>query len=163
MTLSDFVRTAALAPKSIHQVLEDDHADLQRLLCDLLEAADADVDWRSLVELWGQIERRLLAHFDAEEALVFTRLAQRDWPMVNALLEEHRVLRARLEELGVAVELHMVQSPQLHELVRDINRHAAAETETVYRWADEQVERDMRPGLVVDLLAALRRDGQVHP
>lgn len=120
----------------LEQRLLSDHRRLEQL-CDALEeafAADAREDTQ---QLWSELARGLEAHFTLEERALFPRYAHFDATETRALAGEHRLLRAQLEELGVALDLKLVRSSMAANFLAMLRAHAAREDAALYRWAAE--------------------------
>lgn len=123
-----------------------DHHELASLFERLRDAfaADAREDTQTL---WTELQRRLGAHLDAEETLLFPRFKEVDPKEVDALLAEHVRLRAQLEELGVGVDLKLVREPVAKAFLDTLDAHAKREDALLYRWADEAADEATRRAL----------------
>ncbi|MCB9736620.1 MAG: hemerythrin domain-containing protein [Deltaproteobacteria bacterium] len=119
------------------ELLSHDHARLDALFAEIVDAAEADVDSRTLGELWTAFERGLLAHFNAEERYLFPRVAATHRDEIHELAREHDEIRALLSELDIAVDLHFLRAANVQQLVSRIRAHAEREDRTLYRWAQE--------------------------
>jgi len=56
------------------------------------------------------------------------------------LIEEHRALRKRLDELGIGVDVHQTNIGAIRELAAKLRRHAEREDALLYRWADRELD-----------------------
>lgn len=147
---------------TVEALLSRDHERLAALYEELLEAADAGIGQPVLGELWDAFEGGLLRHFDAEEAMIFPRLEAHDPAAIEALRHDHTAFRDQLATLGVSVDLHVIRSTQLHDLVDALKAHAGREAATVYQWADKGLELDSRPGFLAKLLAGIHDPRTPH-
>jgi hemerythrin-like domain-containing protein len=134
----------------IRRRMKVDHEDLADLFQRLREAfaADAREDTQAL---WGQLQRRLTAHLDAEEAVLLPRFAVEHPREARRLLAEHAQLRAQLDELGTGVDLKLVREPVARAFFDTLAAHAAREDAELYRWADEVHDEALRSALAARL------------
>ncbi|HEX6241301.1 MAG TPA: hemerythrin domain-containing protein, partial [Polyangiales bacterium] len=66
-----------------------------------------------------------------------------------ALRREHHLIRDKLLQLGVGVDLHVTRHAQVEEFVRELRAHAKREDDLMYRWAEAQLDDPaLRRGLV---------------
>ncbi|MFT6818946.1 MAG: iron-sulfur cluster repair protein YtfE (RIC family) [Myxococcota bacterium] len=124
---------------AIHPALRNDHRHLDALFDQVVGAAEAGFDLRTLGEIWTRFDTTLRSHFAAEEALVFPALQEKHPNEVARFLGEHDDIRARLDALDIAVDLHFVRARQVRELVELVRAHAVAEDARLYRWAESEV------------------------
>jgi len=119
----------------IQRQLAMEHEELDVLLEELIAAYETNE--RELAErAYAKFERMLSAHLDAEEQLLFPDFARSEPGETNRLREDHRRIRARVEELGIGVDLHATRIGAIRELVQTLRAHAAQENALLYRWAD---------------------------
>jgi hemerythrin superfamily protein len=135
----------------IRTLLTKDHERLEALFCELENAVDG-ADQPTIVRGWGEFERGLLAHLDAEEALLFPLLDAEHSAEVARALREHQLIRALLADLGVRTDLHLLRKDVAAELLARLREHAAWEDQTLYPWAaakaSEQTGLSLREALV---------------
>ena len=62
---------------------------------------------------------------------------KRNYRTAMALLQEHKHLRQRLDELSVGVELHVVRAEQARAFASELQAHARHEDRVLYSLADE--------------------------
>jgi hemerythrin-like domain-containing protein len=120
---------------SIHARLHADHDYLDARLDDLV-AAFKTGDHGASGQAYRDFESHLTEHFGVEEKILFPEFAVAHPAEVEELQAEHAAIRARMEELGVGVQLHQVRLPAIEDLVRMLRGHAAREDAALYRWAD---------------------------
>lgn len=120
----------------LEQRLLADHRRLEKLCFELQAAFDAHAREDTQAR-WFELERSLEAHFTIEERLLFPRYAHFDATETRALAAEHRILRALLEELDVALDLEQLRSPVMANFLSMLRAHAAREDAALYRWASE--------------------------
>lgn len=130
----------------IRSRMTTDHHELAGLFERLRDAfaADAREDTQTL---WTELQRRLGAHLDAEETLLFPRFQAVDPGETKALLADHVRLRAQLEELGVGVDLKLVREAVAKAFLDTLEAHAHREDELLYRWADDAADEATRRAL----------------
>lgn len=122
------------------QPLSQDHAELDVLFTDIIEAAARGVDPHTLSELWGAFERGVLAHFDAEERYLFPRVAAAHRAEVEALARAHDQIRALLTGFDVTVDLDFLRGGRVSQLIARLRAHGEREERTLYRWAEALAE-----------------------
>ncbi len=122
---------------NIHTLLTKDHERLERLFRELENAVEG-ADQPTIQRGWGEFERGLLAHLDAEERLLFPLLEAEHPRDVTRALEEHERVRALLADLGVRTDLHLLRKDVAAELLSRLREHAAWEDQTLYPWAAAQ-------------------------
>jgi hemerythrin superfamily protein len=119
---------------NLHALLTKDHERLEALFCELENAVDG-VDQPTIQRGWAEFERGLLAHFDAEERLLFP-LLEGEYPTeVARALADHARVRGLLADLGVRTDLHLLRKDVAAELLTRLREHAAWEDQTLYPWA----------------------------
>ncbi|MGE0402367.1 MAG: hemerythrin domain-containing protein [Kofleriaceae bacterium] len=117
-----------------------DHEDLSADLDELIRTFELG-DWALARTAYNAVESRLKNHLAAEEELLFPELARVSPHEVAELLDEHRALRKRLEEVGIGVDVHQANLGAIRELAQDVRRHAAREDALLYRWADRELDQ----------------------
>ena len=135
MARPDLLPSTAPAP-SIRRHMMVDHAEISMLFDEVLAAfwcGDRD----AAAEAFTRFEQRLVAHLAVEDELLLPALRRTDPAEAAALAEDHRRIRARLSELDVGVDLHLVRANIVAELVEMLRAHARREDAWLYRWADE--------------------------
>ncbi len=101
-------------------------AEIDACLEPLMASLVADDD--ALAELrWIDFEAAVLAHFDAEEHLLFPSLLAKGNRAVRVFVEEHRHLRARLAELRHAANMQSLRIPAVRAFIDSLNAHARHE------------------------------------
>jgi len=133
-------------PEGLWQLLAREHDQLDQLFEQLLEAlrADAREDAR---RLWAEFDERLNAHMEFEEREVLPAL-HAAWPgEAAALAAEHEQIRAKLGELGVALDRHEIRAELVAEFVEQLRRHARRESALAYQWAERHLEAHDRAAL----------------
>lgn len=142
------------APESddLGQLLSQDHARLDRLFQDLLDAfaADARTD---VAKLWNEFDRDLRAHLQLEEEQLLPKFLEFNAPEALALMREHQSIRDRLLRLGVGVDLHLTRHGQVADFIRELRAHAQREQALMYRWSSQHVQnRDVHKSVRTRLL-----------
>jgi hypothetical protein len=115
-----------------------DHERLERLFEDLRAAFDADAR-EDAARLWGDLDRGLSAHMEFEERHVLPAFRAVDSSEVDGLLREHDLIRRRLTELGIGVDLHAVRAEIVADFIALLRAHAHREDALLYRWAEREL------------------------
>lgn len=125
--------------------LASDHQQIEELLVKLVDAFDSN-DRDVATTAFEAFDRRLTAHLALEDELL-PDFAVIDAAAAEQLTAEHRVIRARVDELGVADNLHLSRASAVRELVELLRRHVKREDTTLYAWADRVDDPTLRPRL----------------
>jgi hemerythrin-like domain-containing protein len=112
-----------------------DHEELDVLLDQLITAYETN-DRAIAAAAYTDLEQKLSAHLDGEEQLLFPDFERSEPEETNLLREDHRRIRARVDELGVGVDLHSTRIGAIRELVQMLRAHVQRENALLYRWAD---------------------------
>ncbi len=123
----------------VYRLMRGDHRRVESELENLMLAVQAD-DRDTVRTEWTTLERELSSHLEAEEHFMIPAFATVQHDEAVALLREHGQIRQALLEVGVAIELHYLQSPQLRELVELLHAHAHREESLLYPWADSWIQ-----------------------
>lgn len=132
---------------TLYSLLEDAHRALDEHLAEVIDAVDAGLERSALVEVWRAFDHALRAHLELEETWLLPGLQASHPDEVRALRDEHIALKAWLEELDLAVELHSVRAAALLAFLGNLRAHARTEDLGIYRWADQELEPRARIGL----------------
>lgn len=128
---------------SLGQKLLDEHVRLATL-CQRVIAAFEDGDRAECDAAFRELERDLEQHLQFEERELLPRFAHLHPEVVAEILAEHALIRSRLTELGVGVDLHLARCTAVKKLVVDLGDHARREGQTLYRWADRTIDEPTR-------------------
>ena len=79
-------------------------------------------------------------HLRVEESSMIPALQRVAPTDARVLLEEHRHIRTRLTELGVALDLHTIRLESVRAFVDELRAHAKSEDRMLYRWAEERLD-----------------------
>ena len=125
--------------------LAKEHEVVLALSNDLLARAESG-EWRLCDAVWDDFTRRLEAHMELEEKQLFPKLVaerpecQKD---MEKLVLEHQEIRATMNRLGLAIQLHELRERHVRDLVTKLEHHAKAENQEFYPWlATEAPELD---------------------
>jgi hypothetical protein len=123
--------------QALRDRLERDHARLDRMFDELLEALKADAR-EDVLRLWTHFDDGLCRHMALEDEHLVPEL-QRDEPREAArIVREHSEMRAKLAELGVGIDLHQVPSELITEFIEQLRQHALHEAAIAYRWTEDE-------------------------
>lgn len=149
----DLASTHTSESDDLGQLLNQDHARLDRLFQELLDAfaADARTD---VAKLWNEFDRDLRAHLQLEEEQLLPKFLEFNAPEALALMREHQNIRDRLLRLGVGVDLHLTRHGQVADFIRELRAHATREQALMYRWSSQHVHnRDVHKSILSRLLS----------
>ncbi len=145
---------SALTTMPIRDRFRADHRRLEKLVLRLLAAFEAN-DREDMERLWSELDSGLLAHLGAEEAHLIPGLARVCALDAKQLLDEHRQIRVRLTELGVALELHTIRLESARAFIDLLRAHALQEDRLLYRWGDTHLGEQERGSLFSALSSRL--------
>jgi hypothetical protein len=132
-----------------------DHAEIEVLLQDLLVAFDGG-DRSLATSAFQALDRRLSAHLAFEEEMLLPALAAIDPREADEISAQHRTIRARVEMLAVADNLHLSRANEVHEVVEMLRAHARHEERTLYGLADRLADQPALHDRLDDLLGVDR-------
>ena len=139
----------------VRQRLDQDHRELRQLLLRLAEDAH-DPSGSALRTTYSELERRLLAHLEAEEQYLLPLVEGSHPAQADCTRSEHAQIRRLVSELGLAIELHSAREPMISELIRTLDEHAEREDRTLYRFADEKASVAVQHRIAVMLKEAVQ-------
>ena len=142
MTTSEASRT-----DSIRDRLAADHVKLDALFEDVLRRLALN-DRDETRAAWNEFERALSEHLDAEDTLILPAFAVDHPDEAASIRAEHEKIRAKLLDLGVAVDLHVIRQDVAADFVRALREHAHREDSMMYRWAEQHLESAVRTAIV---------------
>jgi hemerythrin-like domain-containing protein len=88
---------------------------------------------------------------DAQERLLLPRLAPENPEAARALHDDHELIRSRLLELDVGVDLHLVRCNAARAFLDELRAHARHEDEMLYFLADRHLTREERHAVIETL------------
>ena len=139
------------AKKPVRDPLLRDHARLDVFFENLLGAYEEN-DWADVREAWTLFEAGLLGHLDAEEKAILPVFEEVDPNEASGLRAEHDQFRAKLAELGMQVDLHVVSLEMAGAFVAALRAHAKREDGLLYDWAEWNLEPSARAAAVDRLM-----------
>jgi len=83
-------------------------------------------------------------------------LAAIDRQEADEIATEHRAIRARVETLAIADNLHLSRATEVHQLVEMLRAHARHEERVAYRLADRLADEPALRDRLDDLLGVDR-------
>lgn len=117
------------------RAMHDDHVELSRALADLADLA-REGEVSALRAAFVVVEAELRRHLAFEEEQLLPRFAEA-YPAEAALLrEEHGRIRRRLDDIGLALELHSLRAGMVDDFVALLRDHAEREQRLLYDWSD---------------------------
>jgi hemerythrin-like domain-containing protein len=133
-------------PEGVWALLAREHDRLDQLFEQLLGALRADAR-EDAMRLWTAFDEGLCEHMQFEEKVVLPALRTAEPREAAALAEEHEQIRAKLAELGVALDLHEVRAETVADFVEQLRRHARREDALAYQWAERHLDAEDRKAL----------------
>jgi hemerythrin-like domain-containing protein len=131
-------RDLAQRARSLRDFLLGDHLRLEALLGELIdEFREGHPD--EVREMWARFDSGLSMHLSAEERYLLPLYTAAEPREAEALLAEHDTFRKGLDELGVGVDLQMVNLDVAQAFIDAVRAHARREDELLYRWAEREV------------------------
>jgi hemerythrin superfamily protein len=122
---------------SLEGMLAGDHDRLDRHFQAIVTRAYGG-DFQQLETEWSAFQDALLGHLDAEERHVIPELAKDRPREAQTLLEDHRLIRIQLLQLGVDLDLHCLRAERVDTFVDALRAHAQREENIFYPWVDRQ-------------------------
>lgn len=113
------------------------HREMEQAYVALQDACDAGADGRTVGRLWSRFADGLKAHMRFEEEHLIPLARQTHPDAVAPLLAEHDRFRARLDTMGVELDLHVLRAWRVDDFLGELRAHAAAEDRGLYRWVEE--------------------------
>jgi hemerythrin-like domain-containing protein len=139
---------------TLPRLLGTDHARLEDLFTEVVDAARAGVDSRTLREIWTRFRTDLLRHLEVEETVLFPLFEKPRQVDVASLRRVHDEIRRQLDVLDLDVDLHLARAPAIEELVHCLKEHAREEDQGLYRAAEEILSPSDRRALRKRLAAS---------
>jgi hypothetical protein len=125
-----------------------DHERLEQLFDELRAAFDADAR-EDAARLWADLDRGLSTHMEFEEQHILPAFRAVDPSEADRLLRDHDLIRYRLTELGIGVDLHLLRAEVVADFIALLRAHALREDALLYLWAErglpESVQAAFRP------------------
>ena len=125
--------------RALHARLQEEHGELDAALQQLLaafETGDQDV----ARDAFRAFDRRLALHLRVEDELLLPDFAEVDPIEAAELARDHRLIRAKADELAVGSDLHLARVPAVRELGELLRAHADREDQLLYRWVEQSLE-----------------------
>lgn len=141
-----------LAPR---EVLLEDHVRLLQLFDEVLCRLRQN-DREETRSAWRLFDSAITAHLEAEEKFLFPAYRAVNLLEVEALERDHAKFRKRLDEMGIAVDLHTIRADAAQQLVEELTEHSRREDVRMYLWAETHLSIEVRHGLHARLQAASR-------
>jgi hemerythrin-like domain-containing protein len=121
-----------------------EHRAIERLLEGLVRAFE-DNHRLSSQRIWEDLSPRLSAHLDKEERHFIPRLLRVNSRSARAILEEHKLIRSRLSELGASLERGAVNPDAVRQFVSELRAHARHEDQVLYPDVDDRTSDSRQP------------------
>jgi hemerythrin-like domain-containing protein len=128
--------------RPIGDALAQHHRGLEEAFKATVARAKIDADPSTARAAWDAFERELLAHMAIEEKDLFPWFGRVQPEEARALQAEHDVIRARLFELGLALDLRRLGTPAIDEFAARLRAHALREDLMLYPWTERHLSHD---------------------
>jgi len=123
----------------LHARLHLEHAGIDEALERLIEAF-ATGDHEVARAAFRDFDVRLSAHLALEDEVLLPAFATVDIDEAAAIAADHRAIRAKVDELAIGSDLHLVKLPAIRRLAEDLRAHAEREDELLYPWAERHFD-----------------------
>ncbi len=140
----------ALTPR-----LLSDHEQVEGELVRLIAAFQID-DRAQMQASWTAFEARLTAHLETEERHLVPALLRWRGRDARVIIEEHKLIRRRVAELGTAIDLHTARLDVLRAFADELRAHARTEDKLLYQWADTHFSEAAKTSILSDFAAAFQ-------
>ncbi len=124
--------------------MANEHAEIDSALDRLLDAVESG-DQEIARTAFREFDTRLAAHLKLEDELLLPAFAHVDPDEAAQIRDEHRAIRARIEELVIQSDLHATRLPAIRELAQMLREHAQREDEILYPWAERTADEKLSP------------------
>ena len=114
--------------------LHGDHDQLTEMAEGVVEAI-REGDRDDVAAVITALQRRVIAHLEAEERDLLPPYAKAHPTEAAKLHREHTALREALAQLDVTTDLHLVRAEAVKALLSQLRAHAVRENASLYRWA----------------------------
>lgn len=141
---------------SLREPFLRDHVRLEALFERLLVALEAN-DRGDIARYWTEFESGLLGHMETEEAHLFPVLQGVSPKSARILVQEHRHIRTRLTEIGMALHLHSLRLDTARAFIDEVRAHARSEDRLLYQWADGRLDPAEKTATLQALARSLAR------
>jgi hypothetical protein len=122
---------------SLESMLAGDHDRLDRAFEAIVTRAYGG-DFQQIEAEWSRFQDALVGHLEAEERNLIPALAVDRPGEAQALLDDHRVIRIRLLQMGVDLDLHCLSAERVEAFVAALRAHANREESMFYPWVDRR-------------------------
>ncbi len=143
-----------LVPGGVLRAMREDHELLARALSDFAELSRG-AGAAAVGQAFCALETGLLAYLAMEDTRLLPGFGDRFPEEAEALHEEHARIRRRLEDLGIALELHSLRADMIDDFIDLLRAHAEREERLLYAWSEHVLSMSERHALFSWLLARL--------
>jgi hemerythrin-like domain-containing protein len=141
-------------PGTLRRALSEDHRTLEASFKKLLDQAHRD-DREGIASAFTAMEAGLKTHLEMEEREILPLFAQMHADDAVRIREEHGYIRRRLEDLGIAIELHALRADMVEDFATLLRAHAAHEDKVMYEWSESALPSGEKRALLHWILARL--------
>jgi hemerythrin-like domain-containing protein len=134
--------------------LHDEHVAMAAALRELAEHAHRG-DAPAMRSAFVHLEKALRDHLALEDDKLLPRFGEVNPSEAVALRGEHARIRRRLDDLGIALELHTLRAEMIDDFIDLLYRHAVREERALYAWSEQALPIAERHSLFSSLLGRL--------
>jgi hypothetical protein len=127
-----------------------DHELLESHLAHIIALLESN-DRAAMPAPWTEFDARTRAHLHAEEQWLLPALLRWRQRDARVIVEEHKLIRRRLDELGIGIGNQEVQVYDLCRFLDELRAHSRIEEEGVYRWAEEHLNQSAKDELFANI------------
>jgi hypothetical protein len=141
-------------PAGVLRGMHEDHVAIAGALRQLAEDAHRG-DVAAMRATFDAVDEALRGHLAYEDDRLLPRFADADASEAAALRDEHARIRRRLDDLGIALELHSLRAEMIDDFIDLLYRHAVREERALYAWSERALPVAERHALFSSVLARL--------
>jgi hemerythrin-like domain-containing protein len=149
----------ATKPESLEAYLTLDHERLENTFTELLQAFRRG-DRDHLRDTWTRFDSGILGHLGAEERFMLPLFRATHPDAARTIEVQHARFRRVLAELGVGVDLGLVNFEVANEFIGALRNHARMEEAFLYRWAERELPADAQAHVREGIESRRDREGR---
>jgi hypothetical protein len=128
-------------PNGVFEIMHAQHMRIETSLRQMEDLVTGD-DREAMCACWAKLEDCVLTHLNLEEMHFLPRIATKDPAHAREIRSEHDVIRERLGEIGLALDLHTARADQIAALAALLRSHAELEEKGLYSMAERELTAD---------------------
>src|SRR5215471_18532572 len=132
----------------------EDHQQLEHRLAHIVAMLEKNQS-EAMPALWIEFDARARAHLGAEEEHLLPALLRWRRRDARAIVEEHKLIRRRLDELATAIGDRVVKVKDLRRFLDELSAHGRIEDQRVDQWADDHFGPSAKDVVLANLAQAM--------